>query len=57
MRSTHRLAFGLFSKMAPNVAEAMTALKMALCGGNGKDKAAKVRCPGRQFDRKLQTRD
>lgn len=43
--------------MAPNVAEAMTALKMALCGGNGKDKAAKVRCPGGQFDRKLQTRD
>lgn len=52
-----RLAFGLFSKMAPNVAEAMTALKMALCGGNGKDKAAKVRCPRGQFDRKLQTRD
>lgn len=54
-RSAHRLAFGLFSKMAPNVTEAMTVLKMALCGGNGEDKAAEVRCPGRKFDRKLQT--
>ena len=54
-RSAHRLAFGFFFQMAPNVTEAMTALKMALCNGNGEDKAAKVRCPRGRFDRKPQT--